>query len=105
MRFAGTVSDALRTNWNNTTVIPPTVQDAFAVGVTAARKLVLQCEPSEVVFGPNLKATFQVKVDRVQGIDEAVTLALFPTQNGLPANVTGEKINPKQPADFVLAAS
>ncbi|MDA1163386.1 MAG: hypothetical protein O3B13_09815 [Planctomycetota bacterium] len=69
---------------------PQNLDGQVAVGVSPKPQIRLRPEVGEIVFGQNLSATVKILVDRDEGFDEAVTLAITPeaTKGGLPGNVT-----------------
>ncbi|MCA9041533.1 MAG: hypothetical protein KDA65_14365, partial [Planctomycetaceae bacterium] len=77
---------------NNMLVISDQFSESLALGATAPLPYRIRFEPAEVVLGPNLSATAKVIVERNEGFNEEVTLALNPAadKNGLPANVTAD---------------
>ena len=82
------VEDALRTQWSATKLVPPTVSRDMVLGVAPANKLALRIEPTEVVFGRELKTTVKVIAERGEGIDEPIVLTTEPAANALPAGIT-----------------
>jgi len=82
------VEDALRAQWSATKLVPPTVSRDIALSVTPANKLALRIEPTEVVFGRELKTTVKVTAERGEGIDEPIVLTTEPAANALPAGIT-----------------
>lgn len=81
------VEDALRAQWNGTKLVPPTLVREIALAVAPAKLLDLRVEPTEIVFGRELKATVKVTAQRGEGIDEPIVLATEPAQNALPGGI------------------
>ena len=69
---------------------PQNLSEHVALGVGPKPQIRLRTEVAEVVFGQSLTGSLKVIVDRSEGFDEAVTLAITPDvkAGGLPANVT-----------------
>lgn len=82
-----TASAAQKATFANMPVPPKVLQSAIAVGATAQPFFVLRTEPAELVFGKNLSASVKIKTMRTDFV-EAITLAVEPAQNGLPAGIT-----------------
>jgi len=73
----------------NATPFPPRILEAASVlGITPKPAFAVRAEPAELIFGKNLNATAKLIVDRPEGIDEAISLAVTPEKNGLPAGIT-----------------
>lgn len=71
------------------TPLPPQlVSQSVALGANPQPFFVLRSEPAELVFGKNLSATVKIKSIRAADFPEAITLAVEPAANGLPAGVT-----------------
>lgn len=83
-----TVSAAQRVAFAGTPLTPQVVSKAVALGTNPQPFFVLRTEPPEIVFGKNLSATVKIKSIRAADFPEAITLAVEPAQNGLPAGVT-----------------
>lgn len=83
-----TVAAAHRAAFAGTPLPPQVVSQAIALGTNPQPFYVLRSEPAEIVFGKNLSATVKVKSIRAADFAEAITLAVDPAQNGLPAGVT-----------------
>ena len=84
---------------------PENLNAQVALGVGAKPQIRLRTEVQEVVFGKQLTGSLKVIVDRDEGFNEAVTLAVTPDpkQGGLPANVTaGLKPIPKDKNEIVI---
>lgn len=85
--------DALKAGFNALPWAPQTLAKNVVLGVAAAKPQIrVRAEPAEAVFAPQLSATVKIIVDRDQGFDEVVNLALTPeaAKGGLPGNVTVE---------------
>ena len=69
---------------------PQNLSEHVALGVGPKPQIRLRTEVAEVVFGQSLTGSLKVIVDRSEGFNEAVTLAITPDvkAGGLPANVT-----------------
>lgn len=69
---------------------PQDLSEHIALGVGPKPQIRLRTEASEVVFGQSLSGTVKVLVDRTEGFNEAVTLAITPDvkAGGVPANIT-----------------
>lgn len=83
-----TVNAAQRTAFAGTPLAPQVVSQAVALGLNPQPFFVLRTEPPEIVFGKNLTATVKIKSIRAADFPEAITLAVDPPQNGLPAGIT-----------------
>lgn len=83
-----TVNAAHRTAFAGTPLPPQVVSQAVALGTNPQPFFVLRTETPEIVFGKNLTATAKIKSIRAADFPEAITLAVEPAQNGLPAGVT-----------------
>lgn len=69
---------------------PQNLDGHVAVAVSPKPQIRLRPETGEVIFGQSLSAAVKVIVERDEGFDEAITLAVTPEANkgGLPGNVT-----------------
>lgn len=87
--LAGTEA-ALKTRMSAIPWGPQNLDGSMAIAIAPKPQIRLRPETGEVVFGKSLSATVKVLVDRDEGFDEAVTLAVTPDakKGGLPANVT-----------------
>ena len=83
-----TVSAAQRVAFAATPLPPQVVSTAVALGTNPQPFFVLRTEPAEIVFGKNLSATVKIKSIRAADFPEAITLAVEPAANGLPAGIT-----------------
>lgn len=83
-----TVNAAQRTAFAGSPLTPQVVSQAVALGLNPQPFFVLRTEPPEIVFGKNLTATVKIKSIRAADFPEAITLAVDPPQNGLPAGIT-----------------
>ncbi len=79
---------ALRGRMANMRYPPSSLANLVAAAVAPAPGFTWVAEPAEVVFGKDLSTTVKLKAARAEGFDEAVTVALQPAQNGLPAGIT-----------------
>ena len=82
------LSAAVAAQLNNMRTVPLNVRTSVAAAVAPAAPFSVRFEPSEVVFGPNLKTTVKVVVDRGDTITEAITLATDPEKSALPRETT-----------------
>jgi hypothetical protein len=105
---AATVSAAQRTALAGTPLPPRILSETIALGITPRPFFVLRSEPAELVFGRNLTATIKLKSLRAADFPEAITIAVDPAQNGLPAGITAA-VKPvekdKNEVDIVLTAN
>ncbi len=83
-----TVNAAHRTAFAGTPLPPQVVSQSVALGTNPQPFFVLRTEPAEIVFGKNLSATVKIKSIRAADFPEAITVAVEPAQNGLPAGIT-----------------
>lgn len=83
-----TASAAQKTAFAATPLPPQVVSRAVALGTNPQPFFVLRTEMPEIVFGKNLSATVKIKSIRAADFPEAITLAVEPAQNGLPAGIT-----------------
>lgn len=84
---------------------PQNLNAHVALGVGQRPQIRLRTEVQEVVFGKQLTGSIKVLVDRDEGFNEAVTLAVTPDpkQGGLPGNITaGLKPIPKDQNEVVI---
>ena len=84
---------------------PQNLNAHVALGVGKKPQIRLRTEVQEVVFGKQLTGSIKVLVDRDEGFNEAVTLAVTPDpkQGGLPGNITaGLKPIPKDQNEIVI---
>jgi len=84
---------------------PEILNAQVALGVGPKPQIRLRAEVQEVVFGKQLTGSVKVIVDRDEGFNEAVTIAVTPDlkQGGLPPNVTaGLKPIPKDQNEIVI---
>lgn len=82
--FAG----VLKARLANMRFPPATLTTGFAAAAAPATGLVWKADPAEAVFGKELSAKVKLTASRGEGFDEAVTVAVLPPQNGLPAGIT-----------------
>ena len=85
---AADIGGVLKARFANMHYPPLTLGTAVAASAAPANGLVLKVEPSEIVFGKDLSAKVKLIAERSQGLEEAVTVAVFPAQDGLPPGVT-----------------
>ena len=83
-----TLSDAQKVAFSGLPFPPPSLGEAFAIGVNPAPLFTLKTDPPEVVFGKNLTATVKVVATRSAGFVDEIALALLPAQDALPAGIT-----------------
>jgi len=83
-----TVTAAQKAAFAATPRPPQVVSTAVALGTNPQPFFVLRTEPAEIVFGKNLSATVKIKSIRAADFPEAITLAVDPPTNGLPAGIT-----------------
>jgi hypothetical protein len=81
-------STAQKAAFAATPLPPQLVSQAIALGTNPQPFFVLRSEPAELVFGKNLTATVKIKSIRAADFPEAITLAVEPAANGLPAGIT-----------------
>jgi hypothetical protein len=82
--FAG----VLKTRFANMRFPPMHVSLTGAASVAPATGFSWKAEPVELVFGKELSAKTTLVAQRTSGYDDAITVAVQPAQNGLPAGVT-----------------
>jgi len=85
---AATVTEAQKTAFSGMPLPPPQLARNLVVGVNPRPFYVLRSQPGELVFGKSLSATVKIKALRAEDFKEAITLAVTPAQNGLPAGIT-----------------
>lgn len=78
----------LKTRNNNMRWAPPSLSKFVGASSAPAPGFAWRVEPAEIVFGKDLSAKAKLIATRATGFDEAVTIAITPPQNGLPAGVT-----------------
>lgn len=83
-----TATGAQKAAFAATPLPPQVVSRAIALGTNPQPFFVLRTEQPEIVFGKNLSATVKIKSMRAADFPEAITLAVEPAQNGLPAGIT-----------------
>lgn len=99
-------SAALRTRLANMRYPAAHLNEQVALSTTAAPGFVWQAEPAEVVFGKQLSTKVKLNAVRSEGWDDAITVALQPAQNGVPAGITvGVKNIDKGKGEVELAIS
>jgi len=84
------LAGVVRGQWNQTVLVPATVEENLAYAVVPPAPLNLSVQPGSITLGPGLSTQFEVAARRGEGIDEAVQLAINPPKNGVPGNVTVE---------------
>jgi hypothetical protein len=82
------ISGVLKGRFANMRFPPPALTTSLAASAAPANGLVLKVEPAEIVFGKDLSAKVKLIAERSQGLDEAIAVAVFPPQDGLPAGIT-----------------
>ena len=98
--------DTLRARWSGVTQVNPRFAAPIAVAVTPAAGIALRVEPSEVVFGQNLKTTVKVIAERAAGFDQPIKLVTSPEKDGVPPNIAVElKPIEKDKNEVVLSIS
>ncbi|MBI1346915.1 hypothetical protein GC163_11575 [bacterium] len=78
----------LKQRFANMRFPPQTIASTLAISATGASGYSWKAEPAEVTLGKQLSSKFQITATRRMGNDEAITVALQPAQNGLPAGIT-----------------
>lgn len=78
----------LKQRFANMRFPPQTIARTLAVSATGASGFSWKAEPAELTFGKQLSTKLQLQATRGMGNDEAITVALQPAQNGLPAGIT-----------------
>ncbi|MGE0375914.1 MAG: hypothetical protein AB7I48_18675 [Planctomycetaceae bacterium] len=87
-RATATLADTLRGRWNQVSVIPRNVEQAFAAAAEPPPPFSLTIEPAEVVLGKHLKTTVKVVAQRSDSIDEPIELAAVLDKAAFPPDVT-----------------
>jgi Bacterial pre-peptidase C-terminal domain len=82
------IGGVLKTRNNNMRWPPATLSGFIAAAAAPAANFTWRAEPNEVVFGKDLSAKVKLIATRGTGIEEPVTVAVAPPQNGLPGGVT-----------------
>ncbi len=67
---------------------PATLDETIAAAAAPATGFTWKLDPPTVVFGKELSAKVKLLATRGEGIDEAITIAQLPPQNGLPPGIT-----------------
>lgn len=67
---------------------PEALAETVAIGIAPQPAITLHAAADEVVFGKNLSHSVKVTVNRQEGFDEAIALAVTPEKNGLPGGIT-----------------
>ncbi|MEZ6048825.1 MAG: hypothetical protein R3C11_25245 [Planctomycetaceae bacterium] len=85
-----TVTSAWKTELNNMTTLSDQYEDSLVLGVGPALPYRIRFETNEIVLGPKLSIGSKIIVERNEGFNEAITLAVNPPadKQGLPANIT-----------------
>lgn len=81
-------SGVLKARNSNMRWAPAQLSRYVAASAAPAPGFVWRAEPAEAVFGKGLSATVKLIATRAAGFEEAITVAIAPPQNGLPAGVT-----------------
>lgn len=103
-----TATAAQKVSYAGTPLPPAVISRAVALGTNPQPFFVLRSEPAEIVLGKNLSATVKIKSLRAADFPEAITIAVQPPQNGLPAGITAAVKNidkDKNEADIVFTAN
>lgn len=108
--FQATAStaDAMKAAYAALPWAPQNLTRHIALGIGPKPQIRLRTDVNEVVFGKSLTGSLKVFVDRSEGFNEAVTLAVTPDakKGGLPANITaGLKPIPKDQNEVVITFS
>ena len=82
------ISGVLKARNNNMRWPPASLSSSVAASAAPAPGFIWRAEPGEIVFGKDLSAKVKLIATRAMGMEEAVTVAIAPPQNGLPAGVT-----------------
>jgi hypothetical protein len=103
-----TATTAQKAAFAATPLPPQLISQSIALGTNPQPFFVLRTEPAELVFGKNLTASVKIKSIRAADFPEAITFAIDPAQNGLPAGVTAA-VKPidkdKNEVDIVFTAA
>lgn len=79
---------AIKARLANMRFPPATLTADFAAAAAPAAGLTWRVEPPEIVFGKEMSAKVKLIATRGEGVDEAITVAVLPPQNGLPPGIT-----------------
>lgn len=88
VQMASNVATPVKTRNATLRYLPEAIETATAAAIAPPAQLALAVDKTDVVFGPHLTATVKVTATRGMGLDEAVTLAVTPDKEGVPANIT-----------------
>lgn len=88
VRETATLNDALRSRWNQVSVIPKNTSLAFTAAAAPKPPFSLTVEPPEVILGKHLKTTVKVLAQRGDGIDGAIELAAILDKTAFPPEAT-----------------
>lgn len=84
------ILSTLQTAYHQLSTPPILLDEALVLGHAPHKPYRLRMEPQEIVFGPNLKGSAKIIVDRDKDYNEAITVAVTPAKNGVPANIKPE---------------
>lgn len=96
---------AMKGGFNALPWAPQSLSKHVALGVGPKPQIRLRVETPNVVFGKQLSGTVKVIVERAEGFNEAITLAVTPDpkKSGLPGNITAAlKPIPKDQNEAVI---
>ena len=82
------ISAALKGRFHGMPWPPQLLQHSVAAAVGPKPQLVLRAEPTELVFGRDLKATVKIIAERADGFDDQIALKVTPEKGGLPAGIS-----------------
>jgi hypothetical protein len=102
------VSAALKAALNQMPYPPQLLSHASALAISPRPSFVLRTEPASITFGRELQAKVKVMVERGEGFNEEIKLALSPEKKGLPDGVQA-KLQPipkdQQAVEIVFSAT
>ncbi len=108
VRRSASLLRALRSSLNELPWPPAALTLDMAVAVAPPPPVTLASDTPELIFGPHLSATVRVSAARTENADEEITLAMLPSEGGLPPGVT-VAVKPiekgKNEVDIVFSAS
>lgn len=81
------VTAALKADWNNPAVMPGVVRNLVGLAVAPASKYRMTLEPMQVSVKREQKVSITIRVQRGEGIDEALSLVSEPEKNALPKGI------------------
>lgn len=88
VQSTATVSTAIKAQANAMPFAPNVLAEASAVGVGPKPQFALRIEPSEVFFARKTNVKAKIIVERTDGFDAEIKLAVTPDKGGLPGEVT-----------------